>query len=339
MFSFRGSVLFAAALALLALGLAPATAQTVYEFKLTSCSRNDPNHASLNLLKEELDKRAPGRFNVGVYPACQLGTAARSIEGLQLGTIEMHSNAASSAAAINPNFQVPDAPGLLKDLAHAARTYQHPKFREKFKAIGEEKGIDVIGVWPHSTSSYVATAPLRRLDDFKGKKIRIIATRLELALMTAVGATGVPIDFGELLPALQAKTVDGVRSTLVVMAPFKYYDVAKYATVTSETIFPIAMMTGRSFLAKLPADLRGLVLQIAQETERKMLAVSEDFGTRSQQTWKDGGGEIINLPEAELAEFLRRANAVGVEVLSTNPATKDLYALFKEAADATRDAK
>jgi C4-dicarboxylate-binding protein DctP len=330
-----------AALALLAFAVAPApaAAQTVYEFKLTNCSRNDPNHASLDLMKEELDKRAPGRFNVGVYPACQLGTAQRSIEGLQLGTIEMHSNAASSAAAINPNFQVPDAPGLFKDLAHAARTYQYPTFREKFVAIGEEKGIDIIGVWPHSTSSYVATAPLRRLDDFKGKKIRVIATRLELALMTAVGASGVPIDFGELLPALQARTVDGVRSTLVIMAPFKYFDVAKYATVTSETVFPIAMMTSRAFLSKLPADLRALVLQIAQETERKMLTVSEDFGARSQQAWKDGGGEIISMPEPELSEFLRRANAVGVEVLSTNPATKELYALFKEAAEATRDTR
>jgi TRAP-type C4-dicarboxylate transport system substrate-binding protein len=313
----------------------PAAAQSAFEMKLTICTRNDPNQHLMTKIKEELEKRSSGRITAPIYPGCQLGSAQRSLEGLQLGTIELHATPPSFATGLNPALQATDAPGLIKDFQHAGRVFAYPKFREKFDTLLLDKGIGFFALWPHSTTNYVALAPLRRLDDFKGKKIRVLATKMELALMQSLGAAGVPIDFGELLPALQARTVDGVRSSLVAMAPLKYFDVAKYATVVNDAVIPIASFISIAFVNKLPRDLRDLVFQVGKEAEASAPAVAEEFTKRAEQMWVAGGGELIQLSDAEYAEFKQRARSVGESTLSTNPATKELYALFKEAAEKT----
>jgi TRAP-type C4-dicarboxylate transport system substrate-binding protein len=321
---------------LLAFSPLPAAAQDSIELKLTICTRNDPNERLLNVIKDDLEKRPNNRFKTTIYPGCTLGSTQRLLEGVQLGTIEVYATPPAFAVSLNQALQATDAPGLIKDLEHAGRTYANRKFREKFDTVVLDKGVGIYALWPHSTTNYVASVPLRKLDDFKGKKFRVLATKTELSLMAALGATGVPIDFSELLPALQAKTVDGVRSSLVAMAPQKYYDFAKYATVVNDAAIPIAFFTSMVWLNKLPADQRALFLDVVRAAEPKGTAIAVEFAQNAEKMWQAGGGEIIRLSEQENAEFLRRVNAVGAEVLSTNPATKDLYAVFKEAADATR---
>ena len=329
-------MLLMATAALVALASVPAAAQDPIELKLTICTRNDPNERLLNVIKEDLEKRPTNRFKATIYPGCTLGSSPRLLEGVQLGTIEVYATPPAFAVSLNQAFQATDAPGLLKDLEHAGRAYAYPKFREKFDTLALDKGVGIYALWPHSTSNYVASTPLRKLDDFKGKKFRVLATKTELSLMAALGATGLPIDFSELLPALQSKTVDGVRSSLVAMAPQKYYDVAKYATVINDATIPIAFFTSMVWLNKLPADQRTLFLDVVRQAEPKGTAIAVEFAQNAEKMWQAGGGEIIHLPPEDNAEFLKRVNAVGAEVLSSNPATKEIYALFKEAADATR---
>jgi TRAP-type C4-dicarboxylate transport system substrate-binding protein len=64
----------------------------------------------------------------------------------------------------------------------------------------------------------------------------------------------VPIDSTEVMPALQARKVDRVRSSLVAMAPLEPFDVAKYATGVNDAVIPIASLISIAFVNKLPYD-------------------------------------------------------------------------------------
>ena len=57
---------------------------------------------------------------------------------------------------------------------------------------------------------------MRGPDDLKGKKIRVLATPIETAMMATLGATGVPMTLGEVLPALQQGALDGSESAITV---------------------------------------------------------------------------------------------------------------------------
>ena len=71
-----------------ALGMAsPASAQV--EIKMTGPTINDALHEWMKTYAARLDKAAPGKFKGSVYPASQLGSIPRMVEGMQLGTIEV----------------------------------------------------------------------------------------------------------------------------------------------------------------------------------------------------------------------------------------------------------
>ena len=73
--------------ATLALITAPATAQT-YTLKIGNATINDVQHEWQKRWGARVEKRAGGRIKVEIYPASQIGSIPRMIEGLQLGTLE-----------------------------------------------------------------------------------------------------------------------------------------------------------------------------------------------------------------------------------------------------------
>jgi TRAP-type C4-dicarboxylate transport system substrate-binding protein len=91
-----------------------------------------------------------------------------------------------------------------------------------------------------------------------------------------------------------------------------------------------------SFFNKLPADLQKVVLDAGREVERQMPPISSKLNTDYEKIWKDNGAEVIRLSAADQAEVMRRAAPVGDEVIGGNSETRELYALLKQSAAATR---
>ena len=125
-----------------AVGLALAVsahAQSV--IKIGSPTIRDNNEVWKNTWKAEIEKGAGGRYRVDVYPASQLGSMPRALEGVQLGTIEAYIIIAEFMNALDKRFGVISIPGVFDDLMHGYRTYQDPEFRKAYWTLGESKGV------------------------------------------------------------------------------------------------------------------------------------------------------------------------------------------------------
>ena len=305
--------------------------------RLGHCTSNaDSVHQSALLTKAAFERLSNGRLTLTIFGQCQLGNLASMLSQTQLGTQDLWPTPPAFAIGTNRNFSVPDAPGLFDDIEHASRALQNPMFRDKFVNIAKDKGLMIVSVWVHSGTSYASLSPIRKIDDFKGKKIRVLATKVETDLMSRLGATGVPVDFAELLPALQQKTVDAARSSIVVMGGLKYFTVTKSITVVNDAFIPLVMFVSASFYNKLPADLQKVVQDAGREVERQMPPISVKLNQDYEKIWRDNGAEVIRLSAADQAEVTRRAAPVGDEVIGANPETKELYAILKQSAAATR---
>jgi C4-dicarboxylate-binding protein DctP len=315
---------------------APVAAQETFTMKAGIVVQNDPLHESIKLLKERVEARTNGRVKVDLYPSAQLGGIPQHVQGVLLGTIEVFTTPPAFFKGTDPRFGVTDAPGLFDSIEHAHRTFTDPEFRETYLNAGTAKGVKGISVWNYSPTSYASLTPIRRLDDFRGKKVRVLATPVELGIMKELGATGIPMDYAETLPALQNRTLDAQRSSIVVMGSSKHYTVTKFITIVQDTMIPCGAIASMAFLNKLPADLRQAVEQAGKDTEEPMLKIALDYDKRAEQLWKENGAEIIQLPPADKTEFMKRARAVGEQVLSGDPATKDLFETLKRVAEKHR---
>jgi TRAP-type C4-dicarboxylate transport system substrate-binding protein len=303
-----------------------------YTMKLAIFASDDPLWEYIKEFKSRIEERSGGRIKAELYPSGRLGGIARMADGVLLGTIEMFASPPSFFKGADPRFQVTDAPGLFDDIEHAQRTLTDPAFRDRYLAIGEAKGVVGVSLWTYGPTSYATLAPVRTLDDFKGKKIRVLATSIERGIMAKLGAAGVPVNFAEILGALQDRVIDGVRANVALMSASRFFAAARYVTIVEDTMIPGAGMVSTAFLHKLPPDLRRTVETVGREIESDMLAVALRYNAAAEGLWRDSGAEVIRLPPADRAEFMRRARAVGDEVLSADPQMKPLYDVFKERA-------
>lgn len=327
----------AAVIAGLSWGLSPAMVSAkTYVMKTGFATINDSQHQSASWMKKELARTTGGQIDLKIFPLSQLGKIPRQIEGIQLGTQEAFITPPGFFVGINPAFQVADAPGLFDDMLHQARALNHPSVRNKFLRLAEHAGVVGNYIWCAGDTSFATSKPFKTLADLKGRKIRVLASKIEVALMKEFGASGIPMPFTEVLPAIQRRVVDGVRSGIIVMGPMKFYTAAKHLTLTGQGYIPSAMWLSKVWLNKLPADLQQAVFDAGKKVSPLVAQWALDMTHTWERKWTEKGGTVHRLSAAEQKEFGDRVRPLGDKMLASNPKTAAMYKLLKGAVVATR---
>jgi tripartite ATP-independent transporter DctP family solute receptor len=159
-------------------------------------------------LAELVKARTGGEVDITVCPAAQLGDERANIHGVQLGAIDMCFASGGATSAFAPEFQVLDLPYLFPS-APAAYTYLDGAKGRELLALLERNRVHGVGFLENGARSFTSRHPLRRPEDLKGQKIRVMESPVYMAIVRALGATPVPIPYPELPRALQQRVVDG----------------------------------------------------------------------------------------------------------------------------------
>ena len=315
------------AVILAANGASGAAAQEVKPIvaKLATATLNDAQHEWMKRFAVAIEKNTNGRIKAEIYPASQLGAIPRMIEGTQLGSIQAWIGPPEFLVGIDPRFELLSVPGLLENDQHAIKIINDTEFTTAFLAVGANKGLRGASLFLTGPTAFDMRAPVRTLADLKGKKIRVLASPFQMEQMTRLGATGVPLSLGDVLPALQQGTLDGAFSSLPVLAALQYHGTAKYITETGHSyIFSVAMLSKRWFDG-LPNDLQAAVMTAAKQAQAEVLPWSLDFLVSQRKVWVEKGGEVINLSAAEHAELMQKMRPIGDDIVKTKPELKPLW--------------
>jgi TRAP-type C4-dicarboxylate transport system substrate-binding protein len=328
----------AACLAAALIGLSPVGASAQFTMKLSSPTVNDLSHEWMKEFKAGLEARAGGKIKVEIYPASQLGQIPATVEGTAMGTIEMVMPASGFLIGTEPRFQVFDAPGLFKDMAHAQRVFADPEMRKRLATFADAKGMEMIAAWPHGPLALLSHKAVRKADDFKGQKIRVPgAAPLQIEPFKKLGASPVSMPLGEVLSAMQNKTIDGLIASATVFTAFKYYDIAKSLTGLPESLLVVPAMVNKGFLKSLGPDLEAMVRDEAFKAQRKVEKFGIEDAARTIETWKKNGGENITLPDGEAKAYLDQVKSVLPGLLSANAKLKEDYDAIVAVSQKLRD--
>jgi TRAP-type C4-dicarboxylate transport system substrate-binding protein len=300
--------------------------------KLATATLNDGQHEWMKRFAAAIETKSGGRIKAELYPASQLGSIPRMIEGTQLGSIQVWVGPPEFLVGVDPRFELLSAPGLFQDDRHANKTISDPEFAKAFLALGANKGLIGASLFLIGPSGFVMRTPLHTLADLKGKKIRVLASPFQTEQVARLGGTGVPLSLADVLPALQQGTIEGTLGNLGVFAALGYYDTAKYANETGNAfVFTLAALSKRWF-DTLPADLQAMVLAAAQEAGTTMGPWQDDFLARQRKTWVDKGGELDVLSPADRTEMMAKLGSVGDDIVKTKPDLKPLWDLLAATA-------
>jgi TRAP-type transport system periplasmic protein len=303
-----------------------------YVMKLSLATVGDPLHEFAKNYAAAVEKDSSGRIKVEIYPSSQLGSTQRQIEGVQFGEIQALVVPPEFLSGIDERFEVLAAPGLVKSLADGQRLATDPAVRALMLGLGADKGLHGVALFPVALSSVVARMPLRRLADFRDKKIRVFASQFQTVAVQRLGATPKPMTLGDVLPALQDNAIDAAVSSITVFTTMRYWDVAKYVTETGQpAIFGLAELSKKWF-ESLPSDLRQILEKDAGAQAAALAPRTGEFNADARMLWTERGGELISLPPDDQSAMLKTLASVGEDVSKAKPELNAAYQTVREAA-------
>jgi TRAP-type C4-dicarboxylate transport system substrate-binding protein len=319
------------------LAFSPTEAAAQNKMKCATAAFNDVTHEWCKRLTARVQEKTAGRIVGEVYPAGQLGDVPRLNEGAQLGTIEATAAPGAFFVGIDPRFQVLDAPGVFDSMPHFAKTVADPAFRAKLLAAGEAKGLVGLSIYVQAPNSVVNKKGIRTLDDFKGLKIRVFGSPLQIEPMRALGAAPAPLPLGESLPALQTGAIDGSIGSQFIFSLFKYYATAKYVTHTPFSYVTMVSFASKTWFDKLAAGDQNILRDVGHQLDGEISAWSQSLLPTMDKIWTDNGGEIIDLSAADLKKLMDITQPIGTQVMKQQTApVQELYEMMLAAAKKAR---
>jgi len=322
-------------LAAILLAMLPGLAFSQTTMKMATATINDVQHEWLKRFDAAMKPHA-ARLKIEIYPASQLGQIPRMVEGVAVGTIESFVTPTSFLVSVEPRFQVFDAIGVFGSPEHLNRVLQDAAFRKRALALGEGKGLKGIGIFFNSPIIVLARRPIQSLADFNGKKIRVFGTPLQIEPMKKLGASPVPMAFGEVIAALQNGTVDGMLAGMPVLTPLKFYDVAKNVTEIHPSIVTSIQVVNKRWFEGLPSEIQTAMLTAGERVDKEAFSFATALIDKANKDWQANGGQLIKLPAAEQAKLMADLKALGTQLLSMNPQVKTEYDELLKVADRTR---
>ena len=134
---------------------------------------SEPYHSQALWAAEEIKKRTDGRYEIGVFPASQLGNENQINEGLGLGTVDIIYTGTSFAGSIHKPLSISGAPFMLRDFDHWKAYRDSKLFRDIAKGYEDKTKHKVVALTYYGQRMVTANKEIKKPEDMKGMKLRV----------------------------------------------------------------------------------------------------------------------------------------------------------------------
>ncbi len=261
-------------------------------------------------LGEMLEEKTGGRIMVDVFPASALGNNTELLEQLQMGTLEMAISSSAFLGAFTDSTALLDLPYLFSSNEAAEEVLDGEVGQEIFKNLESSgfKGMTWMATgWRHLT----ANKEVRKPEDMKGLKIRVMENQMHIDHFNALGASAVPMAFSELYTALQNGTMDAQENPFANIDGNRLYEVQKYIIKTGHIYDASPLLASKTWWDGLSASDQQLISDCVKEMivyERELSAANEE--ELEKKIGGNGTNQIISLTDEEREAFRQAAQPV-----------------------------
>ncbi len=257
-------------------------------------------HKGAVRLQELIDQKTNGKAKLEIFPASQLGNEKEMTEQVRTGALHITIGGGAIQQFV-PEMQINGLPGLWKGHDHFAHVLASPA-GEELRQMAEKKkvGLKVLGFNTTGIRHFMHRSKLiRKTAEFEGVKIRVDNQPASAAIWRAVKANPVVIAFPEVYSALQTGVVDAAEQPACGTIAMKFFEQAKYHTLTGHQLTVMAFQVNQKWWDGLPDDLRSQLKAAVDEylPYRNRLAKEADEGCIAKI--KELGGQVVSLEDPE----------------------------------------
>ncbi len=292
-----------------------ATKENPHVWKVgTSAGLVNGKHVIYDLIlkvKEEVEAATDSRYQIEPYHSSQLGSDRDTIEGTVMGTYQMTVVPGTFCGAYVDNFNVFEFPYLFSSADHFFDTMESDIAAE-IGAELEQYNLHWLGNGMNGILSVMNNKhEIRTVEDFKGLKLRVIDSPMQVGACECLGAQGAVVNWGETYTACQQNTIDGVITTGSGFLSGKIHEVSKYHTAANIFMTPISIVMNLEYWNSLPAEDQKLI----QDAVTKALAWHRDTAVDALNTDLAASIKEGNIANVTYDEFDHEAAAAAMAPL------------------------
>jgi tripartite ATP-independent transporter DctP family solute receptor len=261
--------------------------------------------------------RALGGTRALAYPGASLvaGDQTREFTAIRQGVIDLAIGSTINWSPQIKQLNIFSLPFLMPDYAAIDALTQGEVGKDLFRII-EKAGVVPLA-WGENGFREVTNSKreLRKPEDFKGLKFRVVGSPLFLDTFTALGANPTQMSWADAQPALASGAVDGQENPLTIFTAAKMHTIGqKNVTLWGYVADPLIFVVNKEVWESwTPAD-RKIVREAAIEAGKYCIELARDGMTGDNpavhRTIEGLGVKIVKLNAQERAAFVKATRPV-----------------------------
>ena len=297
---------------MMTIGLICGTAHQSYSAMTLKVAHNhqvvSPHHKAFEKFKQIMESRTNGELKVQIFDSHRFGMAPAYVQALKLGTLAIAGDSPGNFSQWAPRLNALDLPFLINDFRDAEAILTNPIAKELTGELAKASNSFYWGFQHTGLRLAFTNRPITKVEDLKGLKIRTTASKVELAYWKRLGASPIPMAWGEVFTALQQKTIDGINIDVPNSVWVNFNDVCKYAYKTKLSYYPIVFMFSNVVWKKLTPEQQVIVTEAWREanTWERMMEMGYEADCEGQMAQR---GVSFTTPSAQDVESMKNMTA------------------------------
>jgi len=212
----------------------------------------------------EIKEKTNSQVEIKIYPLQELGNDHQMVEMARNGDLDILLTPTAKMSVAVPSMQYADLPFFFPTREDLYELLDGEPGQMLFDDLRE---IGLIGVtfWENGFKHFTGNEVFLSPDDFKGKKIRVMKSRIIMEQFKSFGAEAVAIDFHSTRQALKDKVVDGQENPLIAIVGMGFHEVQSHLTLSEHAYLGYVLSISEKSLKKLPQNLQFMLIETAKE--------------------------------------------------------------------------
>lgn len=219
-------------------------------------SATHPDHLGLLAFEKYVESRLGDKYDVQIFPNELLGPSVKAIELAQTGAIDFVVCSTGNLETFDNIYQIFSMPYLFDSVDAYHNVMENKDLMSKIYKSTEAAGFEAVTWFEAGSRNFYAKEPIKKPEDLKGKKIRVIESPANVRMMELFGAAAAPMSFGEVYTAIQQGVIDGAENNELALTNNKHGEVAKYYVYNQHQMVPDLLIGNVKFLNGLSPEER-----------------------------------------------------------------------------------
>jgi len=239
-----------------------------------------------DIFNAKLMELSGGKMGIDQFPLAQLGQEPVMLQKLRSGDIDFVITSTANASTLAPQAGVFSLHFIFRDQDHLAKTLADPQVSQAFREMIKEsvQGAQVLGLITMGMRNMYAKKDIKSVEDVKGQKVRVQATKTEDTHFPAYGAQTVHMPFGEVYTSLQTGVVNVAENGVNVYLANKHYEVAPTLSLTeheaNNNCIWVSDKTWNSFSDEEKKWVQAAAEEVSRTEPMKALALEKESAER-----------------------------------------------------------